>query len=55
MAHEWSKRRKSFIVGVTTLIDGTITATLTFDPAIDFEHAKDQSAKISKRGCWNYR
>jgi hypothetical protein len=23
------------------LIVGTITGTLTFDPAIDFEHAKD--------------
>jgi hypothetical protein len=45
MAHEWSKRRKSFIVGVTTLIDGTITATLTFDPAIDFEQAKDRAQR----------
>jgi hypothetical protein len=34
--------------GGATLIVGTITGTLTFDPAIDFEHAKDQSAKTSK-------
>jgi hypothetical protein len=31
-----------------TLIVGTVTGTLTFDPAIDFEHAKDQSAKTNK-------
>jgi hypothetical protein len=34
--------------GGGTLIVGTITGTLTFDPAIDFEQAKDQSAKTSK-------
>lgn len=31
-----------------TMIVGTITGTSTFDPAIDFEHAKDQSAKTNK-------
>ncbi len=30
------------------VISGKISGTLTYDPAIDFEHAKDQTAKTSK-------
>ncbi len=30
-------------------IVGTISGTLRFDPSIDFEHAKDQTAKTNKR------
>ncbi|MDQ3903407.1 MAG: hypothetical protein M3247_07185 [Thermoproteota archaeon] len=30
------------------MISGTVSGTLTFDPAIDFEHAKDQTAKTNK-------
>jgi hypothetical protein len=30
------------------MISGTVTSTLTFDPAVDFEHPKDQTAKTSK-------
>jgi hypothetical protein len=31
-----------------TSIAGTISGTLTFNPAIDIEHARDQTAKTSK-------